>query len=313
MAGTTSNALNISQAGVVSFDGTATFTGSTLTNHNILIGGTNNSITNKSPSATIGVPLISNGSSSDPAFGTAVVAGGGTGQVTLTNHAVLVGAGTNAITQLAAGSTGQVLQSGGASGDPSYSTATYPSIATSTGTILRADGTNWSATTATYPNTAGSSGNVLTSNGTNWASSSLPVMQATVILNSAQIKALHATPIQLVASPGAGKMICVIGAIYGKILYGGSNVFVAGAGQVIGVYYGTVINIGAAISNTVLTGSQTDTAIVNITTTAGQATSNGYENSAINLYNVSATEITGNAANDNTVGVSIVYTIATLS
>ncbi len=86
--------------------------------------------------------------------GTAIdVAHGGTGRATLTNHGVLIGAATTAITQLAAGSAGQVLQSGGASADPAYSTATYPATATGTGTILRADGTNWSATTSTYPNT----------------------------------------------------------------------------------------------------------------------------------------------------------------
>lgn len=99
---------------------------------------------------------------------------GGTGRATLTNHGVLVGAGTSAITQLAAGSAGQVLQSGGASADPAYSTATYPSVATGTGKILRADGTNWVASTATYPDTAGTSGNVLTSDGTNWVSSAAP-------------------------------------------------------------------------------------------------------------------------------------------
>jgi len=72
----------------------------------------------------------------------------------LTNHAVLVGAGTTTITNLGPTAiAGQVLQSSGASADPAFSTATYPSTATSTGTILRADGTNWSATTATYPNT----------------------------------------------------------------------------------------------------------------------------------------------------------------
>lgn len=124
-----------------------------LTNHSVLVGAGTTTITKVAPSATSGVPLISQGAASDPAFGTAVVAGGGTGQVTLTNHGVLVGAGTSSITQLAAGSAGQVLQSGGASADPSYSTATYPSIATGAGTILRADGTNWSATTTTYPNT----------------------------------------------------------------------------------------------------------------------------------------------------------------
>jgi hypothetical protein len=64
----------------------------------------------------------------------------------LTNHAVLVGAGTSTITKVGpSASTGQVLQNNAAA-DPSYSTATYPS-------------------------TAGTSGNVLTSNGTNWLSS----------------------------------------------------------------------------------------------------------------------------------------------
>jgi len=47
---------------------------------------------------------------------------------------------------------GQILRSG-VSSAPSWSTATYPATATSAGTILRADGTNWVASTATYPNT----------------------------------------------------------------------------------------------------------------------------------------------------------------
>src|SRR5436190_24193907 len=81
------------------------------------------------------------------------VANGGTGDTTLTSHGVLIGAGTGNVAATAAGSSGQVLQSGGASADPAYSTATYPSTATGTGTILRADGTNWVATTATYPAT----------------------------------------------------------------------------------------------------------------------------------------------------------------
>jgi len=76
-----------------------------------------------------------------------------TAQLTgLTNHALQIGAGTATLTQLGAGSTGQVLQTN-TSADPTWSTATYPSTATGTGTILRADGTNWVATTATYPNT----------------------------------------------------------------------------------------------------------------------------------------------------------------
>jgi|SRR6188508_145469 len=69
------------------------------------------------------------------------------------------------------GTTGTVLQGAGTGSSPKFSTATYPATATGTGTILRADGTNWVASTATYPNTAGTSGNVLTSDGTNWVSS----------------------------------------------------------------------------------------------------------------------------------------------
>lgn len=72
----------------------------------------------------------------------------------LTNHTLLVGAGTSTITKVGPGSSGQVLQSGGASADPSYSTATYPSTAGTSGTILRSNGTNIVNSTATYPDSA---------------------------------------------------------------------------------------------------------------------------------------------------------------
>jgi hypothetical protein len=73
----------------------------------------------------------------------------------LTNHAVLIGAGTSTITKVGpVASTGAVLQSNGLASDPGFSTATYPSIATGTGTLLRADGTNWVPSTTTFPNTA---------------------------------------------------------------------------------------------------------------------------------------------------------------
>lgn len=53
-----------------------------------------------------------------------------TAQLTgLTNHAIQIGAGTATLTQLAIGSTGQVLQAN-SSADPTWSTATYPSTTT---------------------------------------------------------------------------------------------------------------------------------------------------------------------------------------
>ncbi len=51
------------------------------------------------------------------------------------------------------GASGTVLQGQGVGTASDFSTATYPATATGTGTILRADGTNWVATTATYPAT----------------------------------------------------------------------------------------------------------------------------------------------------------------
>lgn len=93
-----------------------------------------------------------------------------------TNHKVtqyhtLVGAANNLLASVGPGSAGQVLQSGGSSANPAFSTPTYPSASGGAGKILRADGTNNVYSTATYPDTAGTSGNVLTSDGTNWISS----------------------------------------------------------------------------------------------------------------------------------------------
>lgn len=208
-----------SLTGVLSGNGTTPFTASAVTQFNVLVGGASNAITSIAPSATSGVALISQGAASNPAFGTVVVAGGGTGATSLTAHSVLIGAGTSAIVQVGPvastgcllasngvgsdpgfttatypltttinqilyssaantvtglttanngllvtsntgvpsilagpGTTGNILQSNAAAA-PSFSTATYPSTATGTGTILRADGTNWVATTATYPAT----------------------------------------------------------------------------------------------------------------------------------------------------------------
>lgn len=65
--------------------------------------------------------------------GSITVVGSGstlTAQLTgLTNHALQVGAGTDTLTQLSVGSTGQVLQANSAA-DPTWSTATYPSTTT---------------------------------------------------------------------------------------------------------------------------------------------------------------------------------------
>lgn len=58
------------------------------------------------------------------------VAGGGTGAATFTAHGVLLGQGTSAVAATSAGTAGQVLTSGGASADPTYTTAGRPLLDT---------------------------------------------------------------------------------------------------------------------------------------------------------------------------------------
>lgn len=97
--------------GVLIGNGTSAVTGQAITQHDLLVGGSSNAITSVAPSATSGIPVISQGASADPTFGTAVVAGGGTGATTLTG--VLTGNGTSAITANAVTQHGLLL--GGAS------------------------------------------------------------------------------------------------------------------------------------------------------------------------------------------------------
>lgn len=125
MAGTEANSINASTIGIVGNTGTS-FTATAATAHNVIIGGsTSSTLTNVAPSATSGVPLISQGASADPTFGTAVVAGGGTGDTSLTAYAVLCGGttSTGAVQSIASvGTSGQFLTSNGAGALPTMQT-----------------------------------------------------------------------------------------------------------------------------------------------------------------------------------------------
>ena len=97
-----------------------------LTNHNVLVGAGSTTITKVAPSATSGVPLISQGASSDPTFGTAVVAGGGTGNATQDAYSIVCGGTTTtgafqAVDPVASGS---VLTSAGTTSLPAWAAST---------------------------------------------------------------------------------------------------------------------------------------------------------------------------------------------
>jgi hypothetical protein len=119
--------------------------------YNLLVG-TGSAYTNLAPSATSGVPLISQGAASNPAYGTAVVAGGGTGVTSNTAYSVLCGGttSTNPIQSVASvGSLGQVLVSNGAGALPTFQTAASPSYKgfsvrlTTTASNVTGDGTTY--------------------------------------------------------------------------------------------------------------------------------------------------------------------------
>lgn len=92
--------------------------------------------------------------------GVAPVANGGTGQSTLTNHSVLIGASTAAISQTGVGATGTVL-AGNTAADPTFQTVSVvlDNISSTQGTVLYRGGATWSALAV------GTDGQVLTTHG----------------------------------------------------------------------------------------------------------------------------------------------------
>lgn len=162
-----------------------------LTNYNVLVGAGTTTITKVAPSATSGVPLISQGAASNPTFGTAVVAGGGTGATTLTNHGVLIGQGTSAVVAATPSATSGVpVISQGSSADPVFGTAVVAGGGTGN-TTFTAYSVITAGTTSTgaFQNVSGvgTTGQVLTSNG----AGNLPTWQASgggsTPLNTVQI------------------------------------------------------------------------------------------------------------------------------
>ena len=111
---------------------TLTFQLTGLTNHSVLVGAGTTTITKVAPSATSGIPLISQGSSADPTFGTALVVGGGTGLTTTTAYGLITG-GTTAtgnFQNAGTGTSGQFYVSGGSAALGTWTTQSLRHIQT---------------------------------------------------------------------------------------------------------------------------------------------------------------------------------------
>jgi len=125
---TATNSLNINGNGFVAFNNTTgAFSETAMTQYNLLTGGANaQSINQIAPGATVGIPLISQGAAAYPIYGTAVVAGGGTGVTSLTAYAVVCGGTTTTgpVQSISSvGTAGQVLTSNGAGALPTFQNA----------------------------------------------------------------------------------------------------------------------------------------------------------------------------------------------
>jgi hypothetical protein len=107
------------------------------------------------------------------------VAEGGTGAASLTDHGVLVGSGTSAVTALSVGTDGQLLV-GSSAADPVFATA--------------------SSTLSSITNTLGA-GTFAQDISENW------LRVATVNIATGDVLTMATTPIELVAAPGAGKFV----------------------------------------------------------------------------------------------------------
>ena len=130
---TLSNGNNITITGSpVSLGGTATVNVSGTTQYAIQLGDATGSLDSLSLGSANQV-LHSNGAGSNPSWGavdlavdvtgTLPVDNGGTGAASLTDHGVLVGSGTSAVTPLTVGTNGQVLL-GSTGADPVFATLT---------------------------------------------------------------------------------------------------------------------------------------------------------------------------------------------
>jgi len=190
---------------------------------------------------------------------------GGSGLSSLTTYALLTG-GTTAtgnFQQVATGTSGQVLQSAGASALPAYSTATYPSAGGTTGTILRSNGTNWVNSTATFADTYGAS-TLLYSNGANTVTGLATANSAMIFTSSTGVPAWTGSATNgqvLIGSSGASPAL-------GTITAGTGISVTNGAGSI------TIASTGGGLTVTTISGT-TQTAAVNnlyIALNAGQTT-----------------------------------------
>ena len=125
---------------------------------------------------------------------TTALTGGGTNASLTASNGGVVYSTASALAILAATATaGKHLQSG-ASGAPSWTTATFPDTASSIGTILRANGTNWATSSSTFADTYTSNSILYASSANTVSGLALGTANQVLTVNSGGTAVTWATP-----------------------------------------------------------------------------------------------------------------------
>ncbi len=128
----------------------------------------------------------------------------------------------------------------------------------------------------------------------------------TVTLTNANIKALRATPITLVAAPGAGYYLELISVTL--LLNYGTNVLTCGAADDLVIQYGTTgVDVTASIETTGFIDQAADQVSHHKGITIASNTAANVANRLLELFNTGGAEIAGNAGNDTTMNVVVTY------
>lgn len=123
-----------------------------------------------------------------------------------------------------AGSSGQIFRSAGAAA-PTWSTATFPNTATTTGAYLRADGTNWITSTLILPNTATANRVVYATASNTYGESANLTFDGTGLSIGVASLATSTYPFQIIASANAGRLMAITNSTAGTAAYSALRVF----------------------------------------------------------------------------------------
>lgn len=138
----------------------------------------------------------------------------------------------------------------------------------------------------------------------------------TLLITNAQAKALRATPLTIVPAAGAGFTIVPLSATI-KLNYGGTNAFTAAINDNFGLKWkdGTTASIMTGGVQGFVQATATSVSRFVEAVAAGSTinvTSANSSNQPLVIHNITASEIAGNAGNDNTFTVKLVYAVVSL-